>query len=340
MAPYFTRALLALLFALIAPSFAHAQATSRPILADYMMWYQPDTFDGSKTFDVPAAGPYHSDDPTTIQHHLALAKRACLDGFAAHWFGVSEPRTTHNFQQLLAASEGSDLRHAVVLLENNLPGITEQHLIQSLRFALEHWANHPNYLKVDGRPVIFFEGMTRPWRGTEAAKAAWARIREATDPQRQAIWFAEGLSPAFNPLFDGLYAYRIDHKHAPRSWLKQPALAARLRKVAQDAGIKLYFADTIAPGFDDTRSRAVKATDVRTPSPAFARSRANGAYYRDTFSVTPKTGGDLLLVKSFNEWIEGTAIEPGRTYGDLYLNLTCELGAAYRRQSPALEGKQ
>ena len=322
----------ALLTLLIAPSIVHAQPASRPILADYIMWYQPDTFDGSKTFDVPAAGPYHSDDPATIQHHLALAGRACLDGFAAHWFGLSEPRTTHNFQRLLAASEGNNLRHAVVLLENNLPGIGEEHLIQSLRFALDQWAAHPNYLKMDGRPVIFFEGMTRPWRNVEAARAAWARIRQAVDPQRRGIWFAEGLSPAFNPLFDGLYVYRIDHKNAPRSWLKQPALAARLRKVAQGAGIRLYFADTIAPGFDDTRSRAVQATDVRTPSPAFARDRANGAYYRDTFSVTPKTGGDLLLVKSFNEWIEGTAIEPGRTYGDLYLELTCELGAAYRRQ--------
>ena len=322
----------ALLTLLVAPSIVHAQPASRPILADYIMWYQPDTFDGSKTFDVPAAGPYHSDDPATIQHHLALAGRACLDGFAAHWFGLSEPRTTHNFQRLLAASEGSNLRHAIVLLENNLPGIGEEHLIQSLRFALDQWAAHPNYLKMDGRPVIFFEGMTRPWRNVEAARAAWARIRQAVDPQRRGIWFAEGLSPAFNPLFDGLYVYRIDHKNAPRSWLKQPALAARLRKVAQGAGIRLYFADTIAPGFDDTRSRAVQATDVRTPSPAFARDRANGAYYRDTFSVTPKTGGDLLLVKSFNEWIEGTAIEPGRTYGDLYLELTCELGAAYRRQ--------
>ena len=325
---------------LIAPLPAIAQSPARPILADYVMWYQPDTFDGGKTFDVPAAGPYHSDDPATIQHHLALAKRACLDGFATHWFGLSEPRTTRNFQQLLAASEGSDLRHAVVLLENNLPGITEQHLIESLRFALEQWATHPNYLKMNGRPVIFFEGMTRPWRGVEAARAAWARIRAAVDPQRRAIWFAEGLSPAFNPLFDGLYVYRIDHKNAPRSWLKQPALAARLRKVEQQAGVKLYFADTIAPGFDDTRSHAVQATDVRTPSPAFARDRANGAYYRDTFSVTPRTGGDLLLVKSFNEWIEGTAIEPGRTYGDLYLDLTCELGAAYRRQTATQEGQR
>ncbi|MCS7054612.1 MAG: hypothetical protein NZM18_00320 [Thermoflexales bacterium] len=314
---------------------ARAQEAGRPILADYMMWYQPDVFDGTKTFDVPAAGPYHSDDLETIRHHLQLAQRACLNGFAAHWFGAKEPRTTENFNKLLAASEGSHLQHAVVLLENSLGRTREQDLIESVRWVLERWAPHPNYLKLDGRPVIFFEGMTRPWGSITAAKAGWARIRQATDPQRHAIWFAEGLTTAFNPLFDGLYVYRIDHKNSPRSWLKQPAFAARLRAVEQQSNINLYFADTVAPGFDDTRSFRVRATDLRMPAPTFARDRRNGDYYRETFSVTSQTGGDLLLVKSFNEWIEGTAIEPGRTYGDLYLNLTCELGAAYRSAGAA-----
>ena len=338
--PFTPRILVAVLVvALIAlppVRIAHAQGAARLILADYMMWYQPDVFDGTKTFDVPAAGPYSSDDMATIQHHLQLAQRACLDGFAAHWFGAKEPRTTDNFNKLLAASEGSPFRHAVVLLENSLPRAREQDLRDSVRFVLDHWANHPNYLKMDGRPVIFFEGMTRPWGSVGAARAGWARIRQATDPQRQAVWFAEGLTTAFNPLFDGLYVYRIDHRNGPRSWLKQPAFAARLREVERQSGVKLYFADTVAPGFDDTRSFKVRATDVRVPAPAFARDRRNGAYYRETFSVTAQTGGDLLLVKSFNEWIEGTAIEPGSQYGELYLDLTCELATAYRSSPLAL----
>ncbi len=320
-------------------SFAHiagAQDAPRLILADYMMWYQPDVFDGTKTFDVPAGGGYSSDEMSTIQHHLALAQQACLDGFTAHWFGAKEPRTTENFNKLLAASSGSGFRHAVVLLENSLRRTKEQDLIHSIRFVLDHWADHPNYLKLDGRPVIFFEGMTRPWGSIAAAKAGWARIRQATDPERRAIWFAEGLTTAFNPLFDGLYVYRIDHRHAPGAWRKQPAYAAALRKVQEQSQLRLYFADTVAPGFDDTRSFKVRATDVRVPAPAFARDRRNGAYYRETFSITSETGGDLLLVKSFNEWIEGTAIEPGSQYGNLYLELTCELGAAYRAADPAL----
>jgi hypothetical protein len=306
------------------------QFGNRFILADYMMWYSPDVFDGTKTFDVPAGGGYLSDDIGTIQRHLALAHRACLNGFTAHWFGAKEPRTTDNFNKLLAVSTGSNMQHAVVLLENSLRRTKEKDLIDSVNFVMANWAGHPNYLKIDGKPVIFFEGMTRPWGGVGAAKAGWARIRKATDPERKAIWFAEGLTAAFNPLFDGLYVYRIDHRNAPGAWKKQPAFAAALHKAQEQSGMKLYFADTIAPGFDDTRSVKVRATDVRTPSPAFARDRRNGDYYRDTFTVTSESSGDMLLVKSFNEWIEGTAIEPGSNYGDLYLNLTCELASAYR----------
>jgi hypothetical protein len=327
----------AALFCLLTAAFAiHTPAhpvhanNGRLLLADYMMWYQPDVFDGTKTFDVPAAGPYNSDDMGTIQRHLQLAQQACLNGFTAHWFGSKEPRTTDNFNKLLAASSGSNMQHAVVLLENSLKRTKEADLIDSVNFVMANWANHPNYLKVDGKPVIFFEGMTRPWGSVGAAKAGWARVRQATDPDRRTIWFAEGLTAAFNPLFDGLYVYRIDHKTGPRSWLKQPAFATRLREAEKQSGTKLYFADSIAPGFDDTRSVKVRATDVRTPAPAFARDRRGGDYYRDTFAVTQQTGADLMLVKSFNEWIEGTAIEPGSKYGDLYLGLTCELANAYR----------
>jgi hypothetical protein len=316
-----------------APPAARANAP-RLVIADYMMWYQVDTFDGKQSFDVPAAGGYNSDDMQTIQAHLALAQRACLDGFSAHWFGSKEPRTTANFTRLLQASSGSNMKHAVVLLQNSLPGIKEADLIASVQYVLGNWAGHPNYLRIDGKPVIFFEAMQRPWGGTGSAQKAWARIRAASDPNRGSIWFAEGLNTNYNPLFDGLYVYRIDHRNDPGAWRKQPAYAAALRRAQASSGQKLYFADSIAPGFDDSRSFRIRKFDIRSPAPAFVRPRRNGDYYRDTFKPTLNTGGDLLLVKSFNEWIEGTAIEPGRTYGDVYLNLTCELGNAYRNPPP------
>jgi hypothetical protein len=294
-----------------------------------MLWYDPSTFDGTKTFDIPAVGPYQSDDPATIQRQLALAQQACLNGLAPHWYGVHDQRTTNNINQLFALSANTNLQHAVVLLGNILPEADEQLLIDSINYLIANWIDSPNYLKIDGKPVIIFVDMDRPWGDAATAGQGWARIRAATDPDHKTIWMAEGLYTYYNPLFDGLYVYRLDHRDFPGAWQQQPRWSQGLRDVEQRTGQKLYFADSIAPGFDDTRA-ANAPGDHRLPAPPFARDRANGQYYRDTYTVTARTNGDFLIVKSLNEWIEGTAIEPGQTTGDLYINLTCELASAYR----------
>jgi len=307
--------------------------TERVVIANYMMWYDPSTFNGSNTWDVPSAGAYSSSDYRTIQRQVAEAQQACLNGLAAQWYGPDDAMTTDNFNQLLRASAGTGLRHAIVIQTNILPGVSEQSIAGAIRYVLDHWAAGPNYLRLGGRPVIIFTDMSRPWGDDSSAAAGWARIRAAVDPNHSSIWMAEGLYPTFNPLFDGLYVYRIDHRDYPQSWLKQPRWAAGLRAVESSAVSLplggLYFADTIAPGFDDTRSVNLGG-DLRSSAPHFARDRQGGAYYADTFAVTSQTGGDFLMVQSFNEWIEGTQIEPGTSYGDLYLNLACQYANAYR----------
>ncbi len=306
--------------------------TEKVVLADYVMWYGPSVFDGSMTWDVPQAGPYNSDDTAVIQRQVQQAQQACLNGFSAHWYGPNDSRTTGNFNKLLSASAGTGLRHAVVIQTNILPGASEQMIIDAINYALRQWAQQPNYLRLGGRPVIIFTDMPRPWGSDAAALAGWTRIRAATDPNHSSIWMAEGLATTYNPLFDGLYVYRIDHRDYPQSWLKQPRWAAAVRALERQGNLPLgglYFADTIAAGFDDTRSVNAPG-DLRSDAPHFARDRQGGAYYQATMAATAQTGGDFLLVKSFNEWIEGTEIEPGTTYGNLYLDLTCQFANTYR----------
>jgi len=303
--------------------------TERVVIADYMMWYDTSTFDGNKTWDVPSAGAYNSDDFGAIQRHVSQAQQACLDGFTPHWYGPQDSRTTNNFNQLLRASAGTNLRHAIVIQTNIVPGATEQMIIDAIKYVMNNWSGNANYLKLGGKPLIIFTDMPRPWGSDAAALAAWTRIRAAADPNRTTIWMAEGLVTTFNPVFDGLYAYRIDHRDFPQSWLKQSRWSSALRSVERSSNTPLYFADTIAAGFDDTKSVNAPG-DLRSDAPHFSRDRRNGQYYRDTFSVVTQTGGDFLFVKSFNEWIEGTEIEPGKSYGDLYLNLTCELANKYK----------
>lgn len=85
------------------------------------------------------------------------------------------------------------------------------------------------------------------------------------------------------------------------------------------------------PGYDDTRLAGQRGG-------TFRRDRAGGAYYRETFRGARESGADWVVITSFNEWPEGTYIEPSEAYGDFYLKLTGELVREWKagpRQAPA-----
>jgi hypothetical protein len=91
-----------------------------------------------------------------------------------------------------------------------------------------------------------------------------------------------------------------------------------------------YWAGTIQPGWNDLNSAKPGCEDLRVSSQPFARDRENGAYYQRTVDAVLPTQPDFILVHSFNEWIEGSMIEPSTSYGDLYLELTARHVAAFK----------
>jgi hypothetical protein len=180
-------------------------------------------------------------------------------------------------------------------------------MIEGLRYAVTTLATHPAYFRHNGKPVIFF------WRNDAIAPAEWPAIRAKADPDHSTWWIAEGVSTAWLNEFDGLHVYNISWSHDFRSSAAKFAVPTRQRG-------KLWFG-TAMPGWDDTH--------VHGRAGAFARTRAYGQMFRESFEGAASSQPDAMLITSFNEWMEGTQIEPSVNTGEQYLSQARELISHY-----------
>jgi hypothetical protein len=95
-------------------------------------------------------------------------------------------------------------------------------------------------------------------------------------------------------------------------------------RAARAAGLRLI--PNVMPGYDDTPLRGAGRATI---------DRRRGRFYREYWGLASEFVGPdqpFLLVTSFNEWHEGTELEPSAEYGDLYLRLTRELAAGLRKR--------
>ncbi len=342
-------AALAVLCAAIAPAGAQADLDAlvarakvrytevpRKVLAFYYPWYGNAEVKGGSgrwthwsdvdrdqrqigtSTHYPVLGPYDSHDPRLIAKHCAWAKEAGLDGFIVSWWGLGS-FSDRAMEPILRACRKAGLE--VTVYYETVPRPTNaEAAADDLVAMLEQYAEHPAWLRVDGKPVVFVYGRAV----AEIGLQGWLDV--VTQVNRRypggAVILGDRLSRSSARIFDGIHTYntagQLRDKELPEveEWADQ--------RYSDWVGMADAFGRistiTVIPGYDDTK--------IRTPG--LAVERFGGASYRHQWEEANEADPHWILITSWNEWHEGSEIEPSEEHGDQYLKITAEMAARFK----------
>lgn len=318
----------------VRPSAPPPRPVTKRVLALYYPWYGTPGVSGrwmhqegvdpaKKTMSdhthYPVGGPYDSADPAVIERHLQEAKAAGIDTLVCSWWGPKDP-TDKAIRLLLRRASAHGMKVCVLWEQLSAPG-GPLAAASDLSYLLSTIGQHPDYLKQNGRPVVFV------YAGTAQGLSAdqWITVTDQTDRAHAPGAFLVGVarSSADALLWDGFFDLNTARPLAGLA----PADAARVEAdtfrvpIALARRVGAVAVEAVQPGADDRRRGRPGGTSV---------DRRDGQLYRALWEQAIKDKPDWVLVNSFNQWHAGTEIEPSVEMGDKYLALTAELAARFK----------
>ena len=316
--------------------------------AYYYPWYYPERWTKEPVTDTPQLGWYSSDERPVARQHVRWAQQADLDFFMVSWLAPGGHEDRNLKQAVLPELESSRFRFALLYetplalqipagqaldLEKKLPdGVRAgDRLVEHFDYLADTYLKQKSYLRFDGKAVVEFYLVRDMKNAGPYLKLVRERLRKRGielyliadviywEPPEKLDW------SFLKEHFQAVTAYNMYYR---------PKFLASVReqfqtsdRVAREHG--LGFIPNVMPGYDDTPLRGEERVTV---------NRRHGQFYRDSWdSAAPFVKADqpFVLITSFNEWHEGTELEPSTEYGDKYIELTRErIGQVRRQVSP------
>jgi hypothetical protein len=271
----------------------------------------------------PVKGPYSSHELDVLNSHIDQAKAHGVTGFLVSWFGTGEWESWNNktLALLLDLAEKKDFKIAIHW--EIAPGEGQGQIdraVSELSWALKEYGRRKAFLKVDSKPVIF------PYNDImlKVPVASWPKIIEGVRARAgDFIVMADGHQDHYAYLFDGIHSYWLDgvpfelEHHLTtdklgdlRAWVAR-YYQKGVKIARQQSRISCL---TVAPGSDQRKAYKFD----------WIMDRLDGQTYRTMWEEAIKAKPDWVIITSWNEWPEGTEIEPSLELGDKYLQITSE----------------
>jgi acetyl esterase/lipase len=329
-----------LLFIFFLRTLVSAHGSEPRLLVHYMPWYATKEVSGAwgwhwtmnhfdpeqkkwddqrkiASHDYPLIGPYDSGDDHVLECHALLMKIAGLDGVVIDWYGTSELNdhaTNHrNTQKFIPWLKRAGLSFAVCYEDQALKTLKNgedlKQAEKDLGWAETHFFTDPNYVRQNGRPLLLVFG----------PQHLKGKFQLNSNP----LVFGLSHLVAENEM-DGAFAWPPvagGKSLSPDHWKKELGIIYSSARP---------FIPTAFPSFKDIYQQA----GVH-PSYGSIAARA-GVTWTESLDQALQTKAPLIQIATWNDFGEGTMIEPSRNVGFRYLEALPRCGNPANLRLPVL----
>ena len=316
----------------------------------YYPWFTPSRWkEDSKVLGHPLLGFYDSSSSEVIRNHINWAKYYGINFFIYSWLGTDlkahedEIRITNKF---LKESQDQGMKvsalyeTAISLAQNDstdridfdkeMPSgqIAGDKFVSDMIYFAKKQSTSSNHIKNANCPIInlylvrnfvnadpYFKKLKRRLRlidkclNMNADVVFWHNskfpiVHSEKSSEEQWEWIYNNFSSiyGYNLYSHNIKTYGMEAKDEfSKFYIEAKDINERKwKKRAKSAGIKYIY--SLQPGYDDRPLRGIKRPSIK-PSIDF--------FLKDWGRILKRIDyGDKVFITSFNEWYEGTAIEP------------------------------
>lgn len=237
----------------------------------------------------PELGSYSSYDPNIIDIHFKQIKETGVDVVSISWWGID------SFEdKILNKLFNSALKYGLKVNIHFEPFYkTENEFLTELNYLEEKYSQHPTFYKFENESLYFI------YDSYKFSSEQWINIFNKSNHINfiGLIRDLQDTTAIIQNGFKGCYSYFVAKNFTeasnPENW--------ELLNNWTNKNDKLFI-PSVGPGYVDTRVRPWN--DVNT------KERNNGKYYDEMFAYCINSKVENIAITSFNEWHEGTQIEP------------------------------
>ena len=266
----------------------------------------------------PLIGPYDSTDPAVVAWHCRLAEAAGIDAFLVSWWGGANVSGEAFERVILPAARGTRVK---VALNCELAQFHAElgPLIERLAGVLARCQGDPAYLRRAGRPVVYLYQV--PF-DPKLTPATFAELRRGVEAKVGPVWWAMDKIrhdagsygvPAEWRGVEGIDGFGFYGTFSVRRLWERAELGPFFGRYARD--VRLAGRELLLPMHPALDNRVIQ------PKEGFAIPFREGETLEGYHAAALAAGADVLLLTSFNEWPEGTVVEPSADWPDPYRHL-------------------